>query len=137
MSWFDGNVTETDVGVAGGLLANIRFDPEDPDSFFTWHETRGISRTALQALYRDPRSKVRHLEKLYRKAGIDIRDLRDLLDEAPDPETLESVFAANKRRFAPKGKRRRGWFLGKAAFTAIAFGAAVFLIILPFLKSCG
>ncbi len=137
MSWFDGDVTQTEVGVAGGLLTNIRFDPEDPDSFFNWHETRGISRADLEAIYRNPRSKVRHLEKLYRKAGINIRDLRDLLDEAPDSETLESVFATNKRRFAPKGKRHRGWFLTKAAFTTIAFGGGFFLIILPFLKSCG
>ena len=136
MSWFGSDISETDAGLAAGLLTNVRFDPKDPDSFYNWHETRGISRAALDAVYRNPRSKVRDLEKLYRKAGIDIRDLRDLLDEAADSETLESVFAANKKRFAPKRRRRLGRVLTKAAFTTVAVAGGLFLIALPFLKSC-
>ncbi|MGI9383701.1 MAG: hypothetical protein ACR2PO_11145 [Methyloligellaceae bacterium] len=130
MSWFDGEVTEAEAGVAAGLLANIRFDPKDPDSYFGWHETRGIPRTALEAIYTNPRSKVRDLEKLYRKAGINIRDLRDLLDEAADSTTLDAVFKANKKCFGVKGAHRGGSAIAKLALVLALFAAGLILVVL-------
>lgn len=136
MSWFGGEGSGTDDGLAAGLLSSVWFDPEDPDSFFNWHESRGISRQALENIYRNPDSKVRELEALYRKAGINIQDLRDLLDESADSVTLEAVFAANKKRLAAKPRKRGTWFLVKTAVSAIAVAGGLLLIAVPFLRSC-
>lgn len=131
MSWHDADGSALEADLAAGLLANIRFDPKDPDAYFNWHETRGISRAALEAVYRDPRSKVRDLETLYRKAGINIRDLRDLLDEAADSTTLDAIFKANKKRFGTRSERSTvSRFFTKLALVLIVFAAGLALVAL-------
>ena len=125
----DGGALEADL--AAGLLTNIRFDPKDPDAYFNWHETRGISRAALEAIYSNPRSKVRDLEALYRKAGINIQDLRDLLDEAADSTTLDAIFKTNKKQFGTKGERSAASrFLLKLALVLIVFAVGLALVVL-------
>lgn len=136
MSWMGGGDTYAEDTVATGLLTNIRFDPKDPDSYFNWHETRGIRRDTLEALYRDPKSRVGDLERLYRKAGINIQDLKDLLDEAADSTTLAAVFKANKKAYSVKPKSRRVLRMLKAFFGLAALIAATALIVLPFVSSC-
>lgn len=136
MSWMGGGDTYAEDTVATGLLTNIRFDPKDPDSYFNWHETRGVSRERLEAIYRDPKSRVGDLERLYRKAGIDIQDLKDLLDEAADSTTLAAVFKANKKAYSAKPKTRRLLPNLKAVLGLAALIAATAFIVLPFVSSC-
>ena len=117
MSWHDADGSALEAGLAASLLANIRFDPKDPDAYFNWHETRGISRAALEAVYRDPRSRV--------------RDLRDLLDEAADSTTLDAIFKANKKRFGTKSERSAASrFFMKLALVLIVFAAGLALVAL-------
>lgn len=131
----DGMEAHAEDSLLAGLLPNLRFDPKDPDSYFNWHETRGIPRSALESLYADPKSKVRDLERLYRKAGINIRDLKDLLDEAADSTTLAAVFAANKKAFGTKpGGGGIMRVLKVVVGLAALIGAIVFLV-LPFIQS--